>query len=51
MAGYNNGAAKILLSHIDIGDMKKDQTEFTNDMIDAISKALRAEGLDVIEQD
>jgi hypothetical protein len=47
----SNGAAKILLAHIDVGDAKKDQIEFTNDMIEAISAALKAEGLDVIEQD
>ena len=45
----SNGAAKILLAHIDIGDEKKDQIEFTNEMIESISAALKKQGLDVIE--
>ena len=45
----SNGAAKILLAHIDIGDEKKDQIEFTNEMIEAVSAALKKEGFEVIE--
>ncbi len=45
----SNGAAKILLAHIDIGDEKKEKLEFTNEMIDAISEALKAQGMDVLE--
>ena len=45
----SNGAAKILLNHIDIGDQKKDQIEFSNEMIEGITKALKKEGFEVIE--
>ena len=45
----SNGAAKILLAHIDIGDKEKDKVEFTNDMIESISRALKEQGMDVIE--
>ncbi len=45
----SNGAAKILLAHIDIGDEKKGKLEFTNEMIDAISEALKSQGMDVLE--
>jgi len=45
----SNGAAKILLAHIDIGDEKKDQVDFSSEMIEEITAALKKAGLDVIE--
>jgi len=45
----SNGAAKILLSHIDIADAKGDDLEFSTEALEAISAALKKEGYNVIE--
>jgi len=45
----SNGAIKILLQHINIGDAERDDTEYSSEELEKLTAALKEIGYDVIE--